>query len=308
MRALLFPGQGSQSIGMGRDIFNKYDLVKKIFNEADEILGFKISKIILEGPSDEINKTQVTQPAILIVSYSIFKLLEELGKFDIKKFKFFCGHSLGEYSALVCSNSLKFSDALYLLNERGKSMQEAVKVGDGKMIAVLGCDIAKIKEILDDNKESNFMCEIANDNSTGQVILSGLKKSVEKIQEVLKNQKIKSVVLPVSAPFHCSLMRPASEKMLSKISSINFLKPNISIISNVTANPENDPQKIKDLLIKQIFSLVRWRESMIFMGNNEVKEFIEIGPGKVLSGLVKRTLKNHAVLNLNTDEDIQNYK
>ncbi len=305
MKALLFPGQGSQSVGMGREIFEKHDLVKKIFYEADKILGFKISKVILEGPPEELNKTQITQPAILIISYSIFKLIESLGNFDLKNCKFFCGHSLGEYSALVCSNSIKFSEALFLLNERGKAMQEAVKIGEGKMIAVLGCELARINKILDDNKDSNFICEIANDNSTGQIILSGLKKSVEKIQEDLKKEKIKNIVLPVSAPFHCSLMKPASEKMSTKISSVNFIRPNIEIISNVTASAENEPTKIKSLLIKQIYSLVRWRESMLFMANNGIKEFIEIGPGKVLSGLVKRTLKNHTVLNINTNEDIE---
>ena len=307
MRALLFPGQGSQSVGMGKELFENSDLVKKIFNQADDILKFKISKIILDGPKDEINKTENTQPAILLVSYSIFKFLESEGKIDFNDYNFFCGHSLGEYSALVCSNSLRFDDALHLLRERGKAMQECVKIGNGKMIAVLGCEYEKLIKIIEENKGDDFLCEVANDNSIGQIILSGLTKSIDKIKEKLKSNNVKCVLLPVSAPFHCSLMNPASEIMKGKIEKVRFEKPKVKIVSNVTAVSENEPSKIKQLLVKQIYSKVRWRESVNFMANNNTKEFVEIGPGKVLSGLVKRTLENKKIVNLDSLENIKNY-
>ena len=203
MSALLFPGQGSQIVGMGSEFYNKFDLVKKIFNQADEKLNFSISKMILEGPEAELQLTKNTQPAILTVSYSIFQVLEKEFNFDFNLFKFFAGHSLGEYSSLVCSGGLNFSDALYLLHERGKAMQTAVPVGKGSMIAVLGTKINEIKNLLDTFTIKRGICEIANDNADGQVIISGDKESVLSFQQLLKEKKIKSIPLKVSAPFHC---------------------------------------------------------------------------------------------------------
>ena len=299
MNALLFPGQGSQLIGMGSEFYNKFEKVKKIFKEADEKLKFSISKIILEGPEDKLQMTENTQPAILLVSYSIFTILQQEFDIDHKSFKYFAGHSLGEYSALVCSHSLLFDDALYLLNERGKAMQEAVPVGKGSMIAVLGLKTEEITNIIE-KINGNKICEIANDNANGQVIVSGEKDVIENLKKELKSQKIKTIPLKVSAPFHCSLMRPAAQKMTQKINDTNFKKPSIDIISNVTAKAESDSSKIKDLLIEQIFSTVRWRESLEFMFNNGVKNFVEIGPGKALTGLVKRTLKNSNSFSINS--------
>ncbi len=216
MNALIFPGQGSQAVGMGLEFYNKYDLVKKIFHQADEKLGYSISDIIFKGPEEKLQLTKNTQPAILTVSYSIFKVLKKEFGFDFKNFKYFAGHSLGEYSALVCSGALNFDDALYLLHERGKAMQEAVPLGEGAMLAVLGLDIDKINELLISSKEETGVCEIANDNANGQIILSGSKQNVELIQKNLKEKKIKTIQLKVSAPFHCSLMKPAAESMKKK--------------------------------------------------------------------------------------------
>jgi [acyl-carrier-protein] S-malonyltransferase len=308
MSALLFPGQGSQIVGMGSEFYNKFDLVKKIFNQADEKLNFSISKMILEGPEAELQLTKNTQPAILTVSYSIFQVLEKEFNFDFNLFKFFAGHSLGEYSSLVCSGGLNFSDALYLLHERGKAMQTAVPVGKGSMIAVLGTKINEIKNLLDTFTIKQGICEIANDNADGQVIISGDKESVLSFQQLLKEKKIKSIPLKVSAPFHCSLMKPAAEVMKEKIDSVKFNKTSINIINNVTAKPVNEPSEIKKLLIEQIYSTVKWRESMIKMSESNVRNYIEIGPGKVLTGMVKRTIKNVNCFSINSIADILNLK
>jgi len=304
MNAILFPGQGSQIVGMGSEFYNNFEIVKKIFKEADDKLNYKISKIILDGPEDQLKLTQNTQPAILIVSYAIFLVLKNEFNFDFKFTKFLAGHSLGEYSALVCSNAIKFNDAIYLLFERGKSMQEAVPVGKGKMIAVLG---SKIKEVNNLIKQVNIKdaCEIANDNAEGQTIISGDSESVNLLQNILKDNKIKFIPLNVSAPFHCSLMSSAAQKMKDKINSTNFSKPSFDIVCNVTSKPENNPENIKNLLIEQICSTVRWRESIINMYNENVTNFIEIGPGKVLSGMVKRTVKNINCFSINSIDDMK---
>ena len=304
MKALLFPGQGSQAVGMGQEIYKKFEIVKKLFLEADDKLDFKISKIILEGPDSDLRLTKNTQPAILIVSYSIFEVLKKEFNYKIDNIKYFAGHSLGEYSALVCAGALEFSDAVFLLHERGLAMQEAVPVGEGGMLAILGLDIAQINNYIKEIRTKKI-CEIANDNADGQIIVSGNIESIDELQNILKKNKNKSIKLPVSAPFHCSLMNEAAEKMEKKINLINFIKPKIEIISNVTAKPETNQEKIKKLLVEQIYSKVRWRESIQYMANNGVNEFIEIGPGKVLSGMLKRIVKNVEAKSINSEEDIK---
>ena len=306
MNALIFPGQGSQAVGMGLELYNKFDLVKKIFQQANERLGYSISDIIFNGPEEKLQLTKITQPAILTVSYSIFKVLKQEFGFNFKNFKYFAGHSLGEYSALVCSEALNFEDAIYLLHERGKAMQEAVPLGEGSMLAVLGLDINKIKELLIILKEKTGVCEIANDNSNGQIILSGNKKNIDLIQKNLKEKKIKSILLKVSAPFHCSLMKPAAESMEKKINLTKLKNTPYQIVSNVTAKPENNSDVIKKLLIDQIFSTVRWRESIIKMNDLGVNNFIELGPGKVLTSMVKRTLKDVNTFSINSIVDMKN--
>ena len=306
MSALLFPGQGSQVVGMGSEFYNNFNVVKKIFNQADEKLNYSISKLILEGPEDKLQLTKNTQPAILTVSYSIFRVLKDEFGFDLKNFKFFAGHSLGEYSALVCSNSLGFDDALYLLHERGKAMQEAVPLGEGSMIAVLGIKIEELINLIKQIDTKKGICEIANDNAVGQVIVSGNKQKVELLQGFLKEKKIKSIPLKVSAPFHCSLMKPAAKIMEEKIQKTDFKNPLFNIVNNVTATPETNSDNIKRLLIEQIFSTVNWRESIINISKAGVKDFIEIGPGKALTGMVKRTIKEANCFSINTITDIKN--
>jgi [acyl-carrier-protein] S-malonyltransferase len=307
MKAILFPGQGSQIVGMGSEFYNNFSAVRKLFAEADERLGFNISKIILEGPESNLKLTQNTQPSILLVSYSIFTVLRNEFNFNLEKIKYFAGHSLGEYSALLCSNSVSFQDALHLLFERGKSMQEAVPVGKGGMLAILGSELEEINNYMSQIK-SDGVCEVANDNAHGQIIVSGNIETIEELKKILKNHKKKCIALPVSAPFHCSLMHSASIKMKEKIDLVNFKKPDFEIINNVTALPVNRPEDIKKLLVQQIYSKVRWRESIIFMKEKKVQDFIEIGPGKVLTGLVKRILPDSNSFNINSIDDIKNLK
>ena len=307
MKAILFPGQGSQIVGMGSEFYNNFPIVKQIFSEADEAINFKISKIILEGPESELKLTQNTQPSILIVSYAIFTVLKNEFNFSPEKVKYFAGHSLGEYSALLCANALAFTDSLHLLFERGKSMQEAVPIGQGGMLAVLGSKVDDINNYISQLKNKG-VCEIANDNAEGQIIISGNIETIEELKIILKTNKKKSITLPVSAPFHCSLMNPAAIKMKEKIDNTNFRKPDREIISNVTSLPTNSPEDIKNLLIQQIYSKVRWRESILFMGEKKINDFIEIGPGKVLTGLVKRILPNSNCFSINSIDDIKNLK
>ena len=304
MNAILFPGQGSQIVGMGSEFYNNFTLVKNIFEEADEKLKYKISEIILNGPEKELKLTKNTQPAILTVSYAIFSVLVKEFNFSLKSTKLFAGHSLGEYSALVCSKSLEFNDALFLLFERGKAMQNAVPLGKGSMIAVLGLSIEEVNKFIKESQINN-VCEIANDNSIGQTIISGDIVSINKLEKILKSNKKKFIPLNVSAPFHCSLMNPAAEAMREKINSVEFKKPDFDIVSNVTSKPENNPEKIKKLLVEQIYSTVRWRESIINISDQKVTDFIEIGPGKVLTGMVKRTIKNINCFSINSINDIK---
>ncbi len=305
MFSVLFPGQGSQSIGMGKSLYNNFDYVKSLFDQADDILENQISKMILEGPKELLDQTENTQPAIFLVSYSIFKFIKNESNFEINKAKCFAGHSLGEYSALACAEAITFEQTLKLLKLRGKAMQSAVPKGKGGMLAVLGEKIENINEIINLNKDK-FQCYIANDNSVGQTVVSGNIKDLDLFSEILKSKNIKNIKLPVSAPFHCILMSPATEIMKNEIINTEFKTPNNDIISNVTAKESNNPDEIKNLLIKQIENPVRWRESVINMINLNVDKFIEIGPGKVLSGLVKRIDRNMKLIQVNDAEDIKN--
>ena len=307
MFSVIFPGQGSQTIGMGKVFFDKYEIIKKLFIEADDILGFKISKLILEGPKEELDLTVNTQPAIYLVSYSIFNIITKEFNINLNKAKYFAGHSLGEYSALSCAGYLGFAETLKILRARGDAMQNAVPKGEGGMLAVLGSKIELIEKILDENKE-NFFVQIANDNSDGQLVLSGKHNDLEKLIDVLKSNSIKNIKLPVSAPFHCSLMNKATELMSKEIENINFQKGNNKLISNVTAAEISDSVQLKKLLIDQIENRVKWRESVINMINNGVNHFIEIGPGKVLSGLVKRINRDVKIDTINNESDIDSLK
>jgi [acyl-carrier-protein] S-malonyltransferase len=305
MFSVIFPGQGSQSIGMGKEFYDKYQLVKDLFKEADEYLNFNISGLILEGPKNDLDLTVNTQPAIFLVSYSIFQVIVKEHNIQLHKGTFYAGHSLGEYSALACAGYLDFSDTIRILKLRGEAMQNAVPTGLGGMVAILGTTTEKIEDILNENKDS-FKAEIANDNSEGQIVVSGKLDDLKKMMEFLKKSSIKNIQLPVSAPFHSSLMKEATENMKNHIEKLNIKTGKNSLISNVTAEPVKETSLIKDLLIKQIENRVRWRESVINMIDKKVDEFIEIGPGKVLSGLIKRIDRNAKSLSINSEEDIKN--
>jgi len=304
MFSVIFPGQGSQIVGMGKEFHAKFDTVKKLFNEADKILEFSISSLILEGPKDQLNLTENTQPAIFLVGYSIFQLIKKEFKIDLNKASFFAGHSLGEYTALASADVLNFSDTLKILKIRGNAMQRAVPKGEGGMVAVLGSNIEQIEKIIKENK-NKYECFIANDNSNGQLVVSGNINNIDKFILDLKSNSIKNIKLPVSAPFHCKLMKKATDIMTKEITKLEFKDPKNILISNVTGKEVTSSSLLKDLLIKQIESRVRWRESVMLMINKGINKFIEIGPGKVLSGLIKRIDKNVKVSAINNEEDIK---
>jgi len=307
MFSVIFPGQGSQMVGMGKEFYDKFDLVKNLFKEADEVLQYPISKLILEGPKEELDLTVNTQPALFLISYSIFNVVKNEFNINLNKAKYFAGHSLGEYSALSSAGYLSFSDTLKILRIRGDAMQNSVPKGQGGMVAVLGSTVEIIEKILIDN-EQKFKAQIANDNSEGQVVLSGKKEDLDNLILALKESSIKNIKLPVSAPFHCSLMSNATKIMQEELSKISFKDSENKLISNVTAEEIANVDELKGLLIKQIENRVRWRESVINMIKNDVNHFIEIGPGKVLSGLVKRINREVKIDTINNQEDIENLK
>ncbi len=304
MFSVIFPGQGSQTVGMGKEFFEKYDIVKKLFQQADETLDFSISKMILEGPKANLDLTANTQPAIFLVSYSIFKVIKDEFNINLNEAKYFAGHSLGEYSALSCAGYLDFEKTIKILRVRGEAMQNSVPKGEGGMLAVLGVKIQDIEKILKDN-EKKFNVQIANDNTDGQIVLSGKNKDLETLSNFLKDNRIKNIKLPVSAPFHCELMNKATEIMKKELEKVDFKKSNNTLISNVTADEILDVKDLKNLLISQIEKRVRWRESIINMINYGVGQFIEIGPGKVLSGLIKRINKDVKITSINNQLDIE---
>jgi [acyl-carrier-protein] S-malonyltransferase len=307
MFSVIFPGQGSQMIGMGKEFFDNYELVKDLFKKADEVLEVPLSKIILNGQKEDLDLTINTQPAIFLISYSIFHVVKKEFNINLNQAKYFAGHSLGEYSALSCAGYLNFSDTLRLLRIRGDAMQNAVPKGEGGMIAVLGVTIERIEKILEDNK-ANFIAEIANDNSEGQIVLSGKNVELDKLIEFLKINKIKNIKLPVSAPFHCRLMSKATQIMQQEIEKVNFNDSKNILISNVTADKISNKEQLKTLLVDQIENRVRWRESVLNMINSGVNQFVEIGPGKVLSGLVKRINRDIKINTINSESDIKDLK
>ena len=304
MFSVIFPGQGSQIVGMGKEFYDKFKIVKDLFEEADEALGTYLSKIILEGPKDQLDLTINTQPAIFLISYSIFQVLKKEFNIDLCKAKYFAGHSLGEYSAISCAGYLNFKDTIKILRIRGDAMQNSVPKGEGGMTAVLGSSIEIIEDILKTNI-NDFNVQIANDNSVGQIVVSGKNEDLEKLSVLFKELKIKNVKLPVSAPFHCSLMNKATEIMRVELNKLKFTKGSNTLISNVTADEIFNANELKDLLIKQIENRVKWRESVLNMIDKGVDHFIEIGPGKVLSGLVKRINKNVKINTINNESDIK---
>ena len=305
MFSVVFPGQGSQVVGMTQNLYLKYELIKKLYKKADEVLDYPLTKLILSGPKEELEYTENTQPAVFLVGYCIFNLVKKEFGIDLNKAKYFAGHSLGEYTALACSEVLTFEEALKILKIRGRAMQNAVPIGYGGMIAILGSNIKDIENIIY-NEKKNYQCFVANDNSESQVVVSGTISDIDKFSEKLKSKKIKNVKLNVSAPFHCKLMNSATDIMKEEISKVKFNQQKNILISNVTAKEVSNSENIKKLLIEQIESRVRWRESVKYMLNNNIDHFIEMGPGKVLSGLIKRIDKSVKVSAINEEEDIKN--
>ncbi|GIX18034.1 MAG: malonyl CoA-acyl carrier protein transacylase [Rhodothalassiaceae bacterium] len=298
-RALLFPGQGSQHVGMGRALAEAFPPAREVFEEVDEALHDHLSRLMFEGPEDELTLTRNAQPALLAVSMAIIRTLESDGHRVPRIASFVAGHSLGEYSALTAAGCFALADAARLVRLRGEAMQEAVPVGAGAMAAVLGLDIDAVREIARAASTDAEICVVANDNAPGQVVVSGHAPAVERAVELAKERGAKrSVFLPVSAPFHSPLMAPAAERMRAALAEVPMAAPCVPVVTNVTASPERDPEALRGLLVEQVTAPVRWRESVARLRQEGVEEAVEIGAGRVLSGLVRRIDRELAVRNV----------
>ncbi len=298
--AFVFPGQGSQKAGMGKDLYDNFEASRKIFDEAGDALGFDLKTLCFEGPDERLKLTEIAQPAILTVSVAAFAALGKMPDMT-------AGHSLGEYSALVCAGVLEFKDAVRLVNKRGKFMQEAVPVGEGAMAAVLGLDREKLAEALRKASSSGIV-EAANFNSSGQIVISGSAKGVEEAGRLCKEAGAKRVMpLAVSAPFHCSMMKPAADKLAAELKNVPFKDANIPVVTNVTARPATSGKEIKELLIKQVTGSVLWEDSVGWMSEQGIVRFVEIGPGKVLTGLIKKTVENATIYNIEDSASLKEF-
>ena len=308
--AFIFPGQGSQAVGMGLELYKNHSKAKEVFEAVDEALNQKLSKIIFYGDEEQLKLTANTQPALMAVSMALVRVLEtELGKKFVDFAEIVLGHSLGEYTSLCSIDSLDISSTAKLLRIRGDSMQNSVKNFDTRMVAVIGLELEIIENLINKfNEEEDFLCEIANDNCPGQIILSGFKKSIDKFSEILSSSGARSIIdLQVSAPFHCSLMKPSADVMFEALQNVSIKKPKIKFINNVSAEFINEPDEIKKKLIEQVYKRVRWRESIIKVSKSKIDKIIEIGSGKVLTGLNRRMKINQEFLNLTTTSDIENF-
>ena len=312
--ALTFPGQGSQSVGMGKALADAYPAAKAVFDRVDAALSQKLSAIIFEGPEADLTLTANAQPALMATSLAALAALQsECGFVVGRDAAFVAGHSLGEYSALAAAGALTLEDAAQLLRIRGDAMQKAVPVGQGAMAAILGLDFPAVSMIAQEAQNALYLsgaiCEAANDNGGGQVVISGTKEAVERAMEAAKKAGAKrAILLPVSAPFHCSLMQPAADAMAAALKDVRILKPSIPLIANVTAEAVSDPEAIRGNLVKQVTGAVRWRESVAYMAAHGVTRFFEIGAGKVLSGLVKRLAPEASAQTIGAPADIEAYK
>lgn len=304
--AFIFPGQGSQYVGMGKDLADSYSEAREVFDALNESLGQNLTKIMFEGPEDQLNLTENTQPALMAASMAVIKVLEKHGGIQVHDHcAFVAGHSLGEYSALTAAGSFSLDDCARLLKLRGQSMQKAVPVGQGAMAAILGLDFAEVDAIAKE-AAGDEVCQAANDNSVGQVVVSGSKAAVERAVALASEKGAKrAVILPVSAPFHCALMQPAATAMAEALAETTILTPHVPVVSNVTAEAVVNPDHIRQLLVEQVTGMVRWRESVLWMKSQGVTRMVEIGAGKVLSGLARRIDKDIETFNAGTPEEIE---
>ena len=306
-KCIVFPGQGSQYLGMGKYLKENFDVSKRVFDEIDNALNQNLISVIFGEDASKLNLTENTQPAIMAVSIATFEALKKEKGIDINNFDFCAGHSLGEYSALVASESVKLSDAAKILKKRGQAMQSAVPVGEGGMAAVLNTDIDSLEKLILEKKFQTI--EISNDNCPGQCVISGAKKEIDKIVVLLKEElKKKSILLPVSAPFHCQMMKPAAEELKNYIDDFYFSDPKIPLVSNVSVKAEKLNNEIKDLLIKCVYSRVKWKDTVKFFSNNGISKAVECGPGKALTNMFKRFDFEIKCLKIDDLEDIKNYE
>ena len=304
MRAFTFPGQGAQAVGMGAELAEAYSQARRVFEEVDEALGEKLSRLVREGPQDELTLTANAQPALMATSMAAMAALQAEGV-TVRAAAFVAGHSLGEYSALCAAGSLSLADAARLLRIRGRAMQEATPVGTGAMAAILGLDLATVAAVAAEAGQGE-VCQAANDNDPAQVVVSGHRAAVERAVELAKARGAKrALMLPVSAPFHCALMRPAAERMEQALAEVALAAPAVPLVANVRAEAVADPAEIRRLLVEQVTGTVRWRESVAWMAGQGVTEFVEIGAGKALSGMAKRIEKGVSVVAVNGPDDVK---
>jgi [acyl-carrier-protein] S-malonyltransferase len=305
-RAFVFPGQGSQAVGMGKELSDAFPIARQVFEEVNEALKQKLSKLMFEGPEDELTLTENAQPALMAVSMAAMAVLKFEGGIELPKVaSFVAGHSLGEYSALAAAGSFSLADTARLLKIRGQAMQRAVPVGEGAMAALLGLDLEQAREVVAEAAKGDVLAT-ANDNAPGQVVISGMREAVERAVEVAKEKGAKrAMLLQVSAPFHCPMMAPAADVMAEALAEVNIDAPIIPLIANVTAGPVEDPVEIRRLLVEQVTGMVRWRESCMTMRQKEVEILVEVGSGKVLSGLARRIDKELSALNIGLPADIE---
>ena len=307
--ALLFPGQGSQALGMGKALGDAFAPARAVFEEVDAALGEKLSAIMWQGPADKLTLTENAQPALMAVSLATIRVLEAEAGMDIARdAKFVAGHSLGEYSALAAAGSLSISDAARLLRLRGSAMQKAVAVGEGAMAALIGLSLDDAAAAAAEAAQG-AVCQVANDNGAGQVVVSGSKAAIDRAIEIAKNKGAKrAMLLPVSAPFHCALMQPAADFMSKALSQVEVKAPRVPVVANVLARPVTDPAEIVRSLVAQVTGTVRWRECVSYMAQNGVTNFYEIGAGKVLTGLAKRIVEGARAMAIGAPEDIVAFK
>ncbi len=304
-RCFVFPGQGSQTVGMGRALAEAFAAAREVFEEVDDALGRKLSKLMWEGPAEELNLTANTQPALMAHSIAMVRVLERETALDLADARFVAGHSLGEYSALCAARAITLSDTARLLRTRGEAMQAAVPVGEGAMAALIGADIEGAEKAIAAADAKLGVCEIANDNAPGQVVVSGAKARVEAVVEASKKHGVKMAkLLAVSAPFHSSLMAPAAAKMAAALEGTTIKTPIAPLVANVTAREVDGPREIRDLLVRQVTGCVRWTESVAYMAANGGDKFIEIGAGKVLAGLIKRIAKDASIISVGEPGDV----